>query len=314
MRICKTAPFNKPLEDAFASQNWHDGNGEPLEDGSLVRNWDQQTQLEVFRNVEVDLKVFTAIAPLYQDARLSFHSTWWSDGTGLRGRGETVEFKAEIHGRPKPSFRLSMTVPGSQLAGKLQLRSALVLVEASPGMKQSSIYAKRPGSILWEDHTTVTLEGGAPRFPITVVDFLESGLGPENACWSFEWRPADLALPAMATMRLFLNSRHHVFHEAAVSQVPDGVQKAIISSLKYGLAEEMITRALDVAGELVNTDDDFLNGSSGRVFLDLLERIFPGMDPMACREFREKDPVRFKAEIQARTALYADISKGVQQK
>ena len=304
MRAGRTPPFVRPDKRAFAMQDWRVVNGRMLQEGTLVPEWDQSLYLQVTRVIEINMRMVADSGRLLPGAKIGLLPTWWSEGTGLRGAGELAPISIEGQdGRPQ-RFELFLSVPGHQLAGNIQLRTALVLIEPTKAMARDNLAPHRPGSVLWEDAITAVLEGQASRFPITVMDFVAADLGPENACWRFEWTPTDPALPAMATMRLYLNSRQPAFHTAAVSQDPSTDQTAMRSALKYGLAEEMIRLAIDRADELESGSGDFPTASGGRVLIDLLGRIFPGRSPVACREFRLQDPGRFQAEIQARTGLF----------
>jgi len=306
MRSGKTPPFVRPDKRAFAMQDWRIVNGRSLQDGALIPEWDQSLNLTLTRVVEINLQMVVETGRLRPGTRLALLSTWWSEGTGLRGCGEQTSLTIASQSARPQRFELFLAAPGHVLAGNLQLRSALVLLEQTSDMVADVLAPHRPGSILWEDAITVVLEGQASRFPITVMDFVESDLGPENSCWHFDWSPAEPSLPAMATMRLYFNSRHPTFHAAMVSRDLSPSQSVMRSALKFGLGEELIRLALERADELEAGETEFAAGSSGRVLLELLERVFPGRGPIACREFRLQDPGRFVAEIQARTGLFVN--------
>lgn len=305
MRSGRTPPYIRPDQRAFSMSNWRIVSGRELQDGELVPEWDQSLCLTVARVIQVDVATMMMSGRLKAGTRLAVLPTWWSDGTGLRGSGEPIHFTVDAKVQQR-KFDLALSIPGRHLAKHLQVRSALVLVEQALEMAGDPLAAHRPGSVLWEDAITVVLEGEASRFPITVVDFVESNLGPANACWRFEWTPMDPTLPAMATMRLYVNSKHPTFHAAATCRDVTQAQVAIRSSLKMGVGEEMLRIALDKAEELETGAQDFQLGSAGRVLIDLVERVFPGRGPIGCREDRNHDPGRFQAELQARLALFGE--------
>jgi hypothetical protein len=313
MRAGRTPPFVRADKRAFSMQDWRLVGGRALQDEALIPEWDQSLTLVMTRILEVDMRFLAGSGTLMPGAQLALIPSWWSEGTGLRGRGESHVVTIGTHGSRLHRFELNLSIPGRELSGRLQMRSSLVLMEPTSEMMKSRIAPHRPGSILWDDSTTIILQGQAARFPISIVDFAGSALGPENACWCFDWSPADVMLPAMATMRLYLNSRHPFFHSAAVTQEPSPAQIAARSTLKYCVAEEMIRLALDHAEELEGCAEDFSPASSGRVLTDLLHRVFPGASPIACRERRTKEPGMFQADIQARMALFGSkILEGVE--
>jgi hypothetical protein len=285
--------------------NWRIVSGRELHDGDLVPEWDQSLCLSVTKVIQLDVVNLMMSGRLKAGTRLAILPTWWSDGTGLRGSGDPIHFTVDAKVQQR-KFDLVLSIPGKHLAKHLQIRSALALVEQAPEMAVDPLAAHRPGSVLWEDAITVVLEGQASRFPITVVDFVESCLGPANACWRFELAPMDPTLPAMATMRLYVNSLHRTFHAAATSREATQAQVAIRSALKMSVGEEMLRIALDKAEELETGAQDFQPGSTGKVLLELIDRVFPGRGPIACREGRDQDPGRFHAELQARLALFGE--------
>ncbi len=309
MRAGRTAPYIRPDQRAFFPTAWRMAGGREIQDGELIREWDQNLCLSVARVVEIDLGIVAGSGRLQPGAELAVVPTWWSEGTGMRGGGEPAVF--EIDGsRQRRTFELLMKINGHELAQSVQLRSALVLLKPTAGMSRDPLAPRRRGSTLWEDSAALVLEGSASRFPISTVDFVESGLGPANACWRLEWSPDDLSLPAMACMRLYLNEGHRTFHAAATSQDPDPAQHVMRSALKYGVGEEMVRLALDRVDDLMVGDFSGQPSAVGKVFLDLLGRLFPGQSATEVNEMRRTDPGSFHTSLQARLALFSASGDG----
>jgi hypothetical protein len=258
--------------------------------------------LSCTREIEIDLVMLSGSGGLKPGTSVGLVAGWWSEGTTLRGQGEPVYFILGTTGGRR-RFELEVNIPGGEAAYHVQLRSALILGTAGPAMRRDRLAPHREGSILWEDSIGLTLEADAPRFPISVVDFVDDGIGPANACWKFEWSPVELGLPAMATMRLLVNARHEIFRQALIATEPLEAQIAIRSALKHALMMEMLQLALLHADEL-ETGQPFEVGSAGRVFTDLIARVFPGHSPRSCAEFRHAQPGRFSAEVQGKVDLF----------
>ena len=262
--------------------------------------------LSCAREVEVDLGILSRASGLKPGAFVAFVPTWWSDGTSLRGQGEPVFLQLGTEaGRRR--IELEFVVPGAEVAHHLQLKTSLVLGTATPAMAHDRLAPRRESSVLWEDSITVILESDAPRFPMSVVDFVENGIGPANACWRFEWSTAELALPAMATMRLLVNARHNEFRQALVTTAPTEAQLAIRSALKHALAIEMLHLGIPHAAEL-EAGLPHEAGSAGRVLVDLMARVLPGHTPISCAELLRSDPARFGVEVQARLGLFSEAA------
>lgn len=304
MRSGRTPPYIRPKSAAIQSSLWrHVGKGD-LQDGQVIDGWDQNLTITATRMIEVEFPHFDADR-YTEGARMALIPTWWSDGTGLRGRGEAQEIVIEA-GVAKRKYDIALTIPGTSLARNVQLRAALVLVEPTKAMLGQALSPHRPGSVLWEDAISLRLDGDAPRFPISVVDFVDNQLGSANACWRFDWSPADPTLPAMATMRLLVNARQKAFHAAVTSREPTPAQVAIRSALKFALGEEMLRLALDHAQELEQSRRDFMPDSGGQVLIELVQRIYPGMGPVMCADRRRECPGEFAADVQARLALFGE--------
>jgi hypothetical protein len=304
MRSGRTPPFIRPDPRSFALSSWRIINGRQFQDGDLLPEWDPSFTLTCVRVIEVELPLLVSSGRLRPGARVAFIPTWWSEGTSLRGRGvpEVVEVSNELARR---KLDLALTVAGLEVSRMVQLKTSLVLESPCSDMIRDSLAPKRPGSILWEDTVTLVLEGNAPRFPISVVDFVDSGLGPASSCWRFEWSPQDISAPALSCMRLYINSRQKVFHDAIVSTNPTPSQKAIRSALKHAIGKELVALALEHSRDLEVLAHHEV-GSCGRVLCDLLNRVFPGRTPTDCVECMKVDPGVFSAQLQAAMGIFSE--------
>src|SRR6185436_2317603 len=105
-------------------------------------------------------------------------------------------------------------------------------------------------------------------------------------------------------IRVYVNSRHEVFHRAITRLDPDDASHAIRSALKFQVAEEMIRLALEEAEDLKLAASDLERGSAGRVLLDLLENIFPEKTLQQLIQWRASHPGEFSAQLQDRLQLF----------
>lgn len=300
----RTPPYLQPKKGSVNCSLWRQANGGHIGDGDTIAEWDQNMILVLARSIEVDFQAMRQ-ARISSGAKVMLIPTWWSDGTGLRGRGEPQEIVIDAASN-RYTYEVGIAVRGVDLARNIQLRTALVLIEPTDEMLEQPLAAHRPGSVLWEDSIRIRLEGVSPRFPISVVDFNENQIGPANACWIFDWSPIDLNLPAMATMRLLVNSSQKIFHAAITSSKPSPSQVAIRSALKHAVALEMIYHALEHADELEHLRHDLMPDSAGQVLLDLVQRIYPGVSLTACADRRRQFPGEFSAEAQAKLAVFGE--------
>jgi hypothetical protein len=194
-----------------------------------------------------------------------------------------------------------MQLPGSELSGSVQLRTSLVLLEAGSD-PIDPLSATMPGSVLWADRIALVLGHDTVRFPVTVADFAATGLGEVDSCWRLDWSPRALDAPAVATLRLWINSGHASFHRAITAGGRSSSDAVMRNSLRVAVAFEMLRLALSEVDALA--DDNFEDGSAGQVFKDLIGQVFPGVGVRAVGRLSEEDPGRFTAVVQARMGLY----------
>ncbi|MCG3776028.1 MAG: hypothetical protein JW395_2877 [Nitrospira sp.] len=303
MTVARTRPFISPDPRSVEASPWIKDGDQHLEDGTLLPTWDPSTQVTVVRMVQINIGLMMETGRILPGSRLAIVPTWWSPGTGLRGKGSDAVFTAE--GTTKKQLDISMVLPGEQLRHSVQARTSLVLIDRPSRPSPDPLSASRSGSVLWHDEISVVLEGDAPRFPVTAVNFSENFLGNQMTCWCLEWSPRDLEAPALSCLRLWINKEHQLFYEAAVATAPAPEQLAIRSTLRFAIAEEMLSMALDHAEDL--EQGTFDHGSCGKVFVDLIEQLFPDMEPSALKQLRLREPGRFSAAIQSRTQLFSDV-------
>jgi hypothetical protein len=309
MRGAKTAPYLRADTRAIQCGPWMMGANRKLEDGELLKEWDQSLDIDLSRFVRIDLGVFAGTAKLGVGCQLGAIPSWWSDGTNLRGHGEPCKFSL-LEGEKYEDLKMTLRIPGAHLAGNLMLRTSIVLLEAPKGRAGSKLAATMPGSVLWEDGLFVIIEGKASRFPVTALDFEKSSLGTKEACWLLDWSPRDLVLPAMACLRIYVNSGHVAFHRAVTTPEPGPTEHAVRSAMKCGVAEEMVRLALENVEDLESHEDDLPPGSVGMVFMDLLGQVFPERTPRQLVEFRRKEPGKFQAQMQSQVRLFSGLEKG----
>jgi hypothetical protein len=299
--LVKTCPYVCPDPRSVEVNPWFRDGEQELEDGMILPTWDPSTSLTIVRTIQLDIGLLTETARISPGSRMALVPAWWSPGTGLRGKGEEAIFTTGNLG--KTQFNLSMVLPGDQLRGSAQIRTSLIFLERAAGEPKDQLSVSRSGSILWHDEISLILEGDASRFPITAIDFPDNNLGEPSACWHLEWSPRDLEASAMACFRLWINKRHTVFFQAMISQAPTPEELAIRSALRFAVATEMLQLALSYAEEL--EQEAFDHGSSGKVFIALIDQLFPDLGPLETRRLQQRDPGAFSTAIQAHTYLFS---------
>jgi hypothetical protein len=296
-RGAPVAPFRVVAPGGVQAEPWLEADsGSVL--GERVEHWDPDLTLRLDRRVAVDVEAVLGSTGLDSPDGLAVATVWRSDRTRLRGPGMSVS----LRGRSGDALvSVSVDVPGHLAGGSVEIRTALVLAE--DGGQTVPIVARRPGSILWSDRSSVALEGSAARFPVTVMDFSAvPGLG-NDAPWALEWSPRDLDQPVLGAMNLLVNAAVPAV-VAAISGGQGPESAAIADMIRFDVARGLIHGALSQE-EFSGGSAEFESDSVGRMLRDLLERYWSGVSTETLARRLAETPHRFESELQAKTGLLA---------
>jgi hypothetical protein len=303
MATARTKPYVSPKPEFVEAGPWMDERGEVVADETYLRKWDSAKDLAWTRVIKVRAGSDLASARIPSGSRLSIVSSWWSPATATRDAGPVTQIVVEPDSVQEIPQKLH--APGSRLRRSIHLRTAVTLHSRAAGAPLDSLAPFQRGSVLWDDRTTVILEGKAPRFPITAVSFPENDLGEANSCWRLDWS-GELEAPAMGALRLWLNTANDNFYAAVVSPEKLPENGAVRSSLRFSVANELLGFALARADEMEHAS--FESGSSGRVFADLITRLFPRMSIAELSALRLTSPSEYSVLLQSRMGLFSKNS------
>jgi hypothetical protein len=262
---------------------------------SVLSNWDYGTNIPISRQLEVDTAGILADCGISPADRIGVDAIWTMPGTPFRG----VLFADEIlTSDGSRVVHVQGVLLGVQIAGTVRIETSIILLA---GRQREPITVWRPGSILWKDNVDVAVEGGAPRFPIEVVDFRMSGL-PENAVWHLEWNSYDLEQPLLGSLRLLINSNHPRVVDA-VSSREDETSRIIRSAIYFDVARSLVRGALS-NDEFVANPDVFTSGSVGNALAGLLNTLFPNDAPATLKSALQQRTEYFDSLLQAKLRLF----------
>jgi hypothetical protein len=288
-------PYLLPPEHAIGDGPWVDADGQTL--GDRLEHWDPFTEVDLFRSLELDLDTIRAGCRLNVDAAFALSTSWHSNRTRLSGAGPTVELGL-LQGLVRAP--LTLRIPGAAAGGRVALRTCLVLRD--PGSGALIISPRREGAILWQDSTSIALEGGAARFPVTPIDFTESDRLPDRALWRLEWDPDALDAPVLGDLRLLVNSGNEVLRDALRSGSADGRSAVIRSFVMFDVARTLVQGALGNE-RFVEDPESFEEGSVGRMLFELLGLCWPSVPVKTLSSRGRTDAPRLEAELQAHFEL-----------
>jgi hypothetical protein len=295
MKTPPATPYLLPPEDAFAPQPWTWPDGAEISD--RVDHWDPYTDLEMTRVIEIDLDVVRSTCSLGSDAAFGIIASWYSNRTRLAADSPVVELGA-LRGLVRAP--LTIRVPGNASGGRLDIHTRVIL--RHPGAHPSPISPKRQGATLWHQRSSIQLEGGASRFPVTAVDFSAIPRLPDQAAWALEWNRDELEAPVLGGLRLLVNTRDERLIGALRSGSKDPNSELVRSFVMYDVSKSLIHGALD-NDRFVEEAETFEEGSIGRMLFELLSLFWPGYPVKALRSRRAEDPSRLDAELQTQVGM-----------
>lgn len=294
-------PYLIPLQERIRVTSWQQKvNEENIPFQEMLPHWDPGTPLNLSTIVEVDVQAVRGDCHLTSTDTLRIVLVWHSSGTGLRGRGDYVNLNNINSSRP---LTLTILLPGELLADEVRVEMQLLL--ASPGKSSFELSPKRPGSILWSEGKTITLEGLASRFPTEMISFAKNSWLPENAAWYLEWDPFDLEQLALRTMRLYINEDNAKVKKAVINSTAE-TDEFIRDIIEFDVGRAMIMGALE-NDTFVRHPDPYMDSTVGSYIQRLIWTLFSNEGWESVVYSYQQNRSRFECELQAKFKLFQKV-------
>lgn len=230
-------PFQRPQGSLINFGDWRfAADSEPVE--ATFEGWDPETDITLTRDVTTDVNSIREQCGLETDVPLRLTVSWKASRSLMTG---TV-YRDELC----DTNNLEITLPGPNLSGAVTLRTTVTVGISDP--LRTGVTARWAGSILAEDTIEVLLEGKGSMLPIAEVDFATTQIDPE-ASWYLSLSD-ELALPAMGSFLLLINSRDSELTTALKVQHPNDRQQMLVQHLLGEVAEHLTERAVRLQNEL----------------------------------------------------------------
>ena len=283
-------PFVRPADPLAGFGPWllaDDGDWLPLP--AHLSDWDYQTDLTLQRHMQVDVDSLLRESQLPITTPVAVVVEWRASAAQLKG----LALRRVIGG----SFvgPIDVTLRGSDLAGRLNLITRLVLAEDAP--TSQPFLASRAGDVLAEEQVECQLQGELGRFPIYAVDFVAHDLDAD-ARWHLDIT-SDPGQAAAGGVRLFLNANDQEIVNAATRAAnPTPAQRRLLEWLHADVTRQLIDRALsqDWLDALPNSVGD--PDSLGASLAALVSNLFDGEPLELVAKLRETDPGRLASRLQ----------------
>jgi hypothetical protein len=296
----ESAPFLRIDPTAIDARPWVDvATGRPVP-ATGMDGWDASVDLDLERHLRGDVRACRAGAGLGDAARIVCSATWHCPATTVRGFGSRIEMTTDSQ-----DLVLSLHVPGRELAGSLDVRTLILLLEGDTD--DPPLSARVPGSVLWEDSHRVPLEGQGSRFPMEWLDFGSAGWLPAGAGWYLEWSADEPSAPALGSIRLYLNESHAAIRAAVSARPPDPEQQVIRETMQFDVARMLVLGALRADPEAWDTAGEE-PGTVATVVNRLIRVVFPTETLPGLRNRYAVAPDRLEVRMQDGLRLFRDLA------
>jgi hypothetical protein len=280
-------PYRRATSATVRADVWMLVEGDsPHEAPPYLDGWDYNTELHLRRELQVDTPALREEASLQDHVHVSVAVSAFSSSTWLRRK----VFERVLDGSQDVTIDFSLA--GEELGGNLRLHTVVLLDD--PGNDETEFAAHLPGSILWNDKYEIRLQGDAPLFPISVVDFDAAGF-PQGAGWHLDVG-SDLEAPLHAAIRLYLNRADPVVVGAfARAAAPSPEDIPVLRAVYADVARVMVEHALNQ--DALRSGNEWNIDSLGFALERLLGRYFPNADLNAVLAQRIEHPSDFSTEL-----------------
>lgn len=247
---------------------------------TVVSSWSVGTPLRVTGEIRLELDQAALLTELgLAEGQLVGSLVWTATGTRRSGH---------LPGTATGSgFLIDGTIT-EPVDGELRLRAVLtVAAGVSDGDPLAPVY---PGTSVWEARQSFYLSGGGSRFPMVVVSFTESGLGPPSALWHVEIDLADFEADPSIALRLVINEDHPRREDLLLAEHTD-----LLAMLEWDIRRHVVEALLDDE-DLVKLPE-FASRTVGSFARQCLIVATGTSDLEHARRMRRSDRARFETRL-----------------
>lgn len=267
------------------------GEGEPVEAGEWLSDWDASTPLRLTRSVGIDVDAAARDLELDADRLELAAALRIGTGPGRMPRA-IIARERKLLSASEPVILFEIDLDGGELSTLLDLHVDIVLPrDCTDG---SDLSPRRAGDRVWHDALRIRIEGEEPRLPIEVADLgalLPGTAG--DAPWYVDWSPRDWTRDFHGAIRLYLNGANRNVVARIESEDPE-ILRALMADLMGQVCEALLRD--DAAAEIIESCNEGSLGAQAQAWLTVA---FPRRDIAQARSILEQRPGLFRASIQA---------------
>lgn len=288
------APFRQARDGQVVFEGWQQRTAEgdfPLP--SELGYWDYQTELSLSGRISLETQTILEWCGLALETELSCLVTCRSSKTGVELESLALDLDPSAS-----STELTITVPGTDLGGRLDIHTMLIAKKPFPSKLNG---ATEPGSILWRQRQQTLLQGVGSQFPTYAEDFSVRYPSIVDAGWFVHIDTSDLESSFMSSVRLVLNSEKPQIQKLLQGS-KDPATQLLERVIDTDVTRQLTLHALTIP-EVLEIEPDFEHTSVAHGLRNCLQRIWPDSDPKQLAYDFLKNPWKTEAKIQVSRKL-----------
>lgn len=274
--------------------------GEPAELEESIGGFDYTSTLAVQRRIEIDLAGLRSDCRLPEETPLALSVSWTSGGTHLR----RPLCRTSLPTREQSTqIVVSGAIPADSASGRVTLDTKIVL--ASGVHPEVPLAAVLPGSVLWTESQSISLDGSTSFFPIQLANFADESArwSQPDAAWCLLWPTLELDRPFLGSVKLLINSSHPRVASAVSGPARTKEAQAIRTAIYFDVARTLILGALNNQ-EFIDRDGEYPIATCGKAVNDLIRYHFPADKLASLRDTASSAPELFSADLQSKLRLF----------
>ena len=215
-----------------------------VKNNAEIKTWKKNAPLKLH------LDIYTALQDLNNsitpganvDFLINYHSIFSYGGTGLQGNVYSTPYSFNNTDKSM-DFSIDCEIPGEKIAGALEISFLVCLTNSEAS--DISIYATKPGSILYEEKILVYLEGNQALFPVKAIDFSKDDRAFSNSLYFLQRKYSQLDSNFNSAYKLYFNTSHPLFNKINDDNLSDSSNQYILKLIMLDVYRTILLDALD---------------------------------------------------------------------
>ena len=289
-------PFHRLKAETVHAGNWeYSKTGDEMaameQLGAAIESWDYMVNLVFKRSIRVVMSEVLDDCGFKNGASLILVVLVSTAGQRIRRKIQHIRFECD-ESKGISEFELSFFIEGKTIQGDLRIDTEMCVEKALSRDENDPFTPKTPGSRIWSDSVTTSLEGSLSRFPMSSVSFSQAFGDVKNAAWMLHWTADSLENNASSVLRLYLNEDSTLYSEITACN------SALCDIVQTDVLRQILIRVLSDP-EINISPESWPEYSLGGIAAQWICNIFGEVEPEFLRSRARSEPGWVDARIQS---------------